>query len=164
MKIEIVDEKTLKVSLSKADMDSLNVCYDELDYKNPLTRRMIISVLDIIKSRCDLNLSDEKLFVEAFPYIDGGCILYIRIGYEKKISSSRKKQSFNTPIIYEFKDIDELGMGISLLSKSFFHIILESSLYILDQSYYLLLYTYFKMDDRISSALSECGTSTARAP
>lgn len=91
MKIEIVDEKTIKVSLSKADMDSLNVCYDELDYKNPLTKKMIVSVLDIIKSRCDLNLSEEKLFIEAFPYIDGGCILYIRINSERKITAWLQK-------------------------------------------------------------------------
>lgn len=158
LKIEIVDEKTVKVSLTRADMDDLNVCYDGLDYKNPLTRKMIVEVLEIIKSRLNLDLTEEKLIIEAFPYIDGGCILYIKINSEKRIVAAKKqKPSFNTPIIFRFKDINELSMGVSFLSKLYFHIILESSLYLLDDSYYLLIYSYFKMDDRISSALSECG-------
>lgn len=161
MKIELLDDKTVKVVLSNADMVQFNLTYDEMDYKNPDTKRVILQLVDQIKREVSVDLSTGKLFIEAFPYADGGCILYVNL---LDISSSKAKQgshkyktSFDTPIIFCFKDVSALaGLSKRLITK-YGHIILKNALYLDQDKYYLLIYTYFKMDDQLLHLLTEYG-------
>ncbi len=160
MKIELLDDKTVKVVLSNTDMISLNLTYDEMDYKNPDTKRVILQLVDQIKKEVSLDLSTSKLFIEAFPYVDGGCILYVNLldlNLKSKSTAKQYKISFDTPIIFCFSDIDSLGNLSKRLLERYSHIILKNSLYLYNGKYYLLLYTYFKMDDQLSRLLNEYG-------
>lgn len=161
MKIELLDDKTVKVVLSNADMVHFNITYDDMDYKNPDTKRVILQLVDQIKREVSVDLSTGKLFIEAFPYADGGCILYVNLidinSGKSKPGSHRYKTSFDTPIIFCFKDINALaGLSKRLISQ-FGHIILKNSLYLYHDKYYLLIYTYFKMDDQLLHLLTEYG-------
>ena len=160
MKIELLNDKTVKVVLSNTDMINLNLNYDEMDYKNPDTKRVILQLVDKIKQEVSIDLSTSKLFIEAFPYVDGGCILYVNLLdlNEKSNAVARQcKISFDTPIIFSFSDLDTLGNLSKRLVMRYSHIILKNSLYLYNGKYYLLLYTYFKMDDQLSRLLSEYG-------
>lgn len=158
MKIEPLDDKTVKVVLSKIDMDSFKLTYEEMDYKKPDTRRVILKLIDEIKKEVDIDLSQGKLFIEAFPYADGGCILYVNILEQAKSpSGAAKKNSFDTPLIFVFDNLASLCAIASKLNKRYSHVILKNSLFLLEDRYYLLLYTYFKMDDQLTQILSEYG-------
>ena len=77
MKIESNGEEKITVTLSQTDMSDLDITYDEMDYSNIETRRVIWTILD--KARKTLGKSvdtDGKLVIEVFPSADGGCILH----------------------------------------------------------------------------------------
>ena len=76
MKIESNGEEKITVTLSQTDMNDLDITYDEMDYSNIETRRVIWTSLD--KARKTLGKSvdtDGKLLIEVSPSEDGGCIL-----------------------------------------------------------------------------------------
>ncbi len=160
MKIELLDDKTVKVLLSKIDMTAYNLCYDEMDYKNPQTKRVILKLIDEIKKEVKINLTTGKLFIEAFPYADGGCILYVNVldpGKTETQSQKKLNSGFDTPLIFVIEDINLLGVLSNRLMTRYSHIILKSALYLWDEKYYLLLYTYFKMDSEIMKLIGEYG-------
>ena len=77
MKIESNGEEKITVTLSQRDMSDLDITYDEMDYSNIETRRVIWTILD--KARKTLGKSvdtDGRLLIEVTPSDDGGCILY----------------------------------------------------------------------------------------
>jgi len=160
LNIELLDDKTVKVVLSSSDMTSFNLTYDEMDYKMPETKRVILQLVEQIKREVSIDLSSGKLFIEAFPYADGGCILYVNLlefNSKSKISTKRYKTSFDTPMVFEFNDLNALGDLSSIILLRYSHIILKNSLYLNEDKYYLLIYTYFKMDDQLFHLLNEYG-------
>ncbi len=77
MKIESNGEEKITVTLSQTDMSDLDITYDEMDYSNIETRRVIWTILD--KARKTLGKAvdtDGKLVIEVAPSEDGGCILH----------------------------------------------------------------------------------------
>lgn len=161
MKIEPLDDKTVKVVLSKVDMDGFQLTYEEMDYKNPETKRVILKLIDEIRNQVDIDLSQGKLFIEAFPYADGGCILYVNVLDLTRAADPRSprkhRTSFDTPLIFVFDDLSSLAALSVRLNARYSHVILRNSLYLLDQKYYLMIYTYFKMDNEITHLLNEYG-------
>ena len=77
MKIESNGEEKITVTLTDIDMTDLDITYDEMDYSNIETRRVIWTILD--KARKALGKSvdtDGKLLIEVAPLEDGGCVLH----------------------------------------------------------------------------------------
>lgn len=77
MKIESNGKEKITVTLSQTDMSDLDITYDEMDYSNIETRRVIWTILD--KARKTLGKSvdtDGRLLIEVAPSEDGGCILH----------------------------------------------------------------------------------------
>lgn len=160
MKIELLDDKTVKVLLSKLDMYNLNLTYDEMDYKSPGTKKVLMQLLDEVKKQIKVDMTKGKLFIEAFPYADGGCILYVNLLDGTELSSpsmKKKKTGFDTPIICCLEGINDLSALAIRLASDFSHMILKSTLYLMNKKYYLVLYTYCKMDSKISAIISEYG-------
>lgn len=79
MQIDVLSSNTLKLTLSRLDMFDLDIKYESLSGKNPETKRLLAHVLKSIEldKRVDFDFSGERLFVEAFPRPDGGCMLYL---------------------------------------------------------------------------------------
>jgi hypothetical protein len=60
-------------------MDDLDIKYEHLSGKTPAAKRLLAHVLGRVKTEGGgkIDLSGDRLFVEAFPRTDGGCMLYI---------------------------------------------------------------------------------------
>lgn len=161
MKIEQIDRQTIKVILSPLDMDRFDLTYEEMDYKDPNTKRVILELLHRIKQETDLDLNDGRLFVEAFPYLNGGCVLYIcTVSGElppKSRTVQKRTSGFNTPLVFGFKSLELLSAACEHLVLQYNHIILKSALYLYETEYRLLIYSYFKLDDRLIALVSEYG-------
>ena len=157
MKIELLDDKTVKVLLSKLDMSNFNITYDEMDYQKPDTKRVILHLIDKIKKEVKIDFSSGKLFIEAFPYADGGCILYVNIIDPSKKALEKPKSGFSTPLLFSCDNVDILFQMANAIILKFDHVILKSSLYLMNDRYYISLYTYFKMDDDIIKRACEYG-------
>ena len=162
MKIEQIDQQTIKVVLTPRDMDSFDITYEEMDYKDPNTKRVILELLHQIKKETSMDFNGGKLFVEAFPYLDGGCVLYIctiPVSAETtpKTRQTQKPAVFNTPLVFAFRELEPLADACKHLFLQYNHIILKSALYLYEHQYRLLVYSYIKLDDKLIGLVSEYG-------
>jgi hypothetical protein len=110
MQIDVLSQNTLKLTLSRLDMFDLDIKYESLSGKNPDTKRLLSHVLRTVKldKSASVDFSGERLFVEAFPRPDGGCMLYIsslleNTDTELKIKPSVKLTSKILPKTPTFK-------------------------------------------------------------
>lgn len=160
MNIEIMGQKMVKVTLTDNDLKQYHISYDKLDYNNAETRRVVYELIQLIRENTTVDLSSKKILVETFRAKNGGCIFYISanldiIAYAKPIS--KNSSGFNTPLIFEFSNFDNLCSACKHLYKMYNHIILKSNLFVNNQNYVLTLYTYFKQDDKIINLATEYG-------
>ena len=90
MQIDVLSQNTLKLTLSRLDMFDLDIKYESLSGKNPDTKRLLSHVLKTVKhdKNAGVDFSGERLFVEAFPRPDGGCMLYVSCLEENEKSNS----------------------------------------------------------------------------
>jgi negative regulator of genetic competence, sporulation and motility len=99
MQIDVLSQNTLKLTLSRLDMFDMDIRYESLSGKNPDTKRLLSHVLRTVKldKSAGVDFSGERLFVEAFPRPDGGCMLYISSLFEENKESYIKDTSARTP-------------------------------------------------------------------
>jgi len=98
MQIDVLSQNTLKLTLSRLDMFDLDLNYESLSGKNPDTKRLLSNVLSTVKldKSAGVDFSGERLFVEAFPRPDGGCMLYISCLTEE--NAPRKPEKVQTAV------------------------------------------------------------------
>jgi negative regulator of genetic competence, sporulation and motility len=95
MQIDILSSNTLKLTLSRIDMFDLDIKYESLSGKNPETKRLLAHVLKSIRldQKVGFDFSCERIFVEAFPRPDGGCMLYVS---SLESDGRKRKSNFKT--------------------------------------------------------------------
>lgn len=78
MNIEMPQNGRLEFRLDSRDLSELNITFDELDYSNAETRRVVWTLIDMARQslHTDFDLTG-KLLVEVFPEKAGGCRLCI---------------------------------------------------------------------------------------
>jgi len=103
--IEKIDNQTVKIILSTSDMKDFKISYDEMDYNNPVARKAIISLLKLASEQTSINLSQNKIFIEAFPVKGGGCVLYINLLGEVG-TNSIKQEDFEAPLIFMIENLN----------------------------------------------------------
>ena len=76
MNIQADGNEKIAVTLSHQDMNELDITYDEMDYSNIETRRVIWTVLDEAKRVLGKPINtDGRLLVQVSPADDGGCLM-----------------------------------------------------------------------------------------
>lgn len=111
MKITSENDICISVELTDDDMKNLDITYDELDYSNIETRRVLWTVLDEARrvSGKDISLSD-KLIIETKPSKKGGCIIYFTSVPSEKRFKSEKLHILNNrnDIVCDFQSADDM--------------------------------------------------------
>lgn len=94
MKIDVLSGSTVKITLSGGDMRDYDVKYENLSRKSPDTKRLLGEVLKAVSLESDMffDANADRLFIEAFPRSDGGCMLYIS-SLEEEEKTARPKRS-----------------------------------------------------------------------
>lgn len=156
MKIEMLDDKTIKVLLTGRDMAHLQLNYSDINETDANAKKAIIKLLDEIKEETKIDLCSAKIFVEAFPYADGGCILYVT-SITKKVQPPKSQAGFSAPLIFSFESLEPLIIMARGMSNQYGHIILKSSLYAKNSTYYLMIYSYYKLDEKLIRYACEYG-------
>ena len=83
MKIDILSETTIKLTLTEADMKESRICYEELSKQNTDCRRVLERLIEKGASpetaamAAKLLEEESRLLVEAFPSANGGCMVYL---------------------------------------------------------------------------------------
>ena len=95
MQIDVLSQNTLKLTLSRLDMFDLDIKYESLSSKNPDTKKLLSHVLQTVRldKSTGVDFSGERLFVEAFPRPDGGCMLYISCLESESANNSHEKRT-----------------------------------------------------------------------
>lgn len=80
MKIETPQDNKIIVELSAQDMSELDITYEEMDYSNIETRRVIWTILDRVRHalRRDIDPS-SRMTIESVPTAEGGCVLFFTV-------------------------------------------------------------------------------------
>lgn len=159
LKIELVDQKTVKITLNEDDLDEMALSFQACDGSTNETKRAVLSLITKIKDETELDLTGGKLFIEAFPDANGGCVLYVNVIDRGRGSLRCKKTSveFNTPLIFRFDTLQGLLDACGRLFSQYSHLIRKSSLYLLDQTYYLSVCSFLKTDEKLIKLLGEYG-------
>ncbi|MBQ4103359.1 MAG: adaptor protein MecA [Clostridia bacterium] len=159
MKIEAISDEKILVALSDKDMDELGITYDEMDYSNIETRRVIWTILDEAKHSLGKPLDTEgKILIEVTPSDDGGCIMCFTAmpGADYK---SRKKLVMKKeiePLLFKALNEDSFLDTLKILDtkndlyKSF-HI------YLYRKNIYFVIYPEISKADKIAYILSDFG-------
>lgn len=153
----------IKVLLSHEDMRVLGVTYEELDYEQEDTKVAINDILDHVRSIWGFESLGYKLFVEVFKSDDGGCIFYFtRVKYSSVTGTYKKQKSATRsviPVTLKFESLDSLCDYCRFIDNFGNFPIFSSSLYIMDSSYYLVVFIFKLQYNKIILTANEFSAS-----
>lgn len=75
MKYDLLSRNTVKITLSEEDMREYSLCAESIALRTAQTKRSLARLLSEIKLFA--GYKPERLFLEAFPKREGGCVLYV---------------------------------------------------------------------------------------
>ncbi len=114
MKIESPNENKIIVELTDGDMEELDITYEEMDYSNIETRRVIWTILDRVRKFLGKDIDPSgKMLIETLPKDTGGCFIFFTVcnNITKGLVLSNKKEDC---LVYEFENLDNV---IDLMSR-----------------------------------------------
>lgn len=75
MKYDLLSRNTVKITLSEEDMREYSLCAENIALRTAETKRSLSRMLR--KMKLFSGYKPDRLFLEAFPASDGGCVLYV---------------------------------------------------------------------------------------
>lgn len=107
MKIDAIDEKSILVELSKEDLLKNEITYEQLDYSNEETRKLVRLVLEKIRLETGRMVNDiGSLEVDVMPDSFGGCLMIFK---EKETMQRKKEETKAVFVTEEINDIIDLA-------------------------------------------------------
>ena len=155
MKIEAIDEATIKVVLTNKEMNAYHLSYETMDSNDTATKKLLVAVLGRVKGKTDLDLENSRLFVEAYPLGEGGLILYVN--FMKNTAKPIRSSGLSVPLIFSFPSLEALCGACLRLEKQTSHLILQSKLYRTQQEYQLIVWSYCRLEQRLLRIVREYG-------
>lgn len=77
MELILIGTDKLKVMLTEEDMKFYAIEFERLDYGNTETRRAIWSILDEAKRQIGFDAARDRIYIQAYKNIAGGCELFV---------------------------------------------------------------------------------------
>ncbi len=109
MDIQPISNNRFIVGLSCDEMKDLDITYDEMDYSNIETKRVIWTILDTVRRDTGRDVDPSgNLMIEAAPDTDGGCLLMFTVASGPNKKSETVISKANPTRIYEFENLDDL--------------------------------------------------------
>lgn len=155
MQIDLIGSDTIKITMNKTDMLCYDFDFETLDCDSPEMKNFIVRLLRIIKEKKKIDLDSKKLYIEAFPKNDGGCMIYISPMEEAQ--NTNHNYSAYTGIVCKFENIEKIIDLSKYLHKNQNHIIHSSSLYKQNTDYNLVIEVFSKLEAKIINAANEFG-------
>lgn len=113
MNFHIISKNKFIAELNRKDMEELDITYEEMDYSNIETRRVIWTIIDRIRDALGKDIDPSgNLLIEAVADTDGGCVLCFTVQDMKTRSTFKVTPPVLTKntnsIVYEFENADTL--------------------------------------------------------
>lgn len=133
MKIDAIDEKSILVELSKEDLLKNNVTFEQLDYSNEKTRKLVRLVLEKVRLETGRCISDcGSLEVDVMPDSFGGCLMI----FKEKAEKREKKEKVSVFFTDEINDVIDLSRNF----KKSGSMIEKNELYRIDRTFVLFAF------------------------
>ena len=81
MKYDSLSRNTVKITLSEKEMREYSLCAESIALHTAETKRSLSRMLR--KMKLFQGYKPDRLFLEAFPKTDGGCVLYVSSLFEE---------------------------------------------------------------------------------
>lgn len=117
MKINSPNKAKIIVELTRDDMQDLDITYENMDYSNIETRRVIWTILD--KARHELHRDIDpsgKMTIETVPLDTGGCVIFFTVN---DLSENIKAKISVNEEVYEFENLDSVIDLYSSMKEDF---------------------------------------------
>ncbi len=144
MKISSDNIKNITIELSPSDLEGLDITFDDMDYSNIETRRVIWTLLDMARIELGRDIDPSgRMLIEATPSVKGGCILnFTVLTGDSDIMPKRLlvKKNLQEKIInvWEFENLENAARAAAALMQTG-RFCPESVLYGMDGKYRLFL-------------------------
>lgn len=162
MLIEQLSDISIKYTLSEKELLEFNVNFDSISRYDSNTRLMISHLMLLAETKTDISIQfgDSEVYVEAFSCNNGNCIIYISLIKQEVHHKGIEKSNF---FICNTDNLNHLiRLSKQLLNFSQYDIT-SSSLYLKDDTFFLLLEFNRKSFEKILYAITEfCEYSTKR--
>ena len=157
MKIESPNASKIIVELSNEDMSKLDITYEELDYSNIETRRVIWTILAKARKLLKRDIDPSgKMTIETLPSAEGGCMILFTVPDDSfRMRKALPVRMCSENPVYEFQDIDDLIDLYSALKKLKADLCLEAGLYSDGEGKYRLVFEKMPDSPEIKTKLKE---------
>ena len=158
MKIEKLTENKIRIVLNIEDLKENNIDIDCVLNNSPESQTLILSILNRAQKEVGFCANDSKVLIETISFPDGIFIFTITKSpyenytpsasnfYRKKPSAKRKLVNLNKErLIYSFANFENFcefcnALDIYVLTENNFSFLKNSSLFVYDNTYYLIFY------------------------
>ncbi len=117
MYYDTLSAHTVKITLTRKDMSEYSIKSENLRARNSESKRSLTRFLERFRTESSLfpDRSADRLFLEAFPSEDGGCVMYVStLGVEPLPDSKEDPQTVTFMAAAEsFGDISRLAACIA---------------------------------------------------
>lgn len=150
MVIKRISHHTLSIYLNAADLNELDITYEALDYLCPHTRRIIQQLLETALAQTGFDPEGHRLYIEAYPMEEDGCLLLFTLIDERKDREERDESA--KPTLFLFPSFSALRQACALLDKA-----LPSALYWREGRYLMALWLTNNQRSTVTEQLSPYG-------
>ncbi|MBE6790294.1 MAG: adaptor protein MecA [Clostridia bacterium] len=154
MNIIFRNEYRVEAEITDEELDSFGVTYEELDYGNIETRRVLRNIAEKIRmlSGAEINFSGRLLIEVIKERSDLFRICFSRLSNKNGDDKSVKQlvKSENEPVVAEFSDIEDVLLSLPLFERDTL-----SSLYEKNGKYRLIAYLPGEKKERLLLRISE---------
>ena len=156
MEIKLLNNNTVKLTLSNKDMKEHNITYEILNSNKKITKTLSLNLLKSIGKLISINPKKNKIFVESFKTKEKGCILYLSTSCNNIIPISKKIKT-TIPLIATFKkksNMNNFCKNISNLNENFKF---KSELYSFNDEFVLIIFVPQEKKEESLALIKEFG-------
>lgn len=145
------------IELTKADMTTYKISYDNMDYNDDKTRELLNDLIFLAEKQLDRDFSEfNKMVIDVMPEDGGGCIILLTLKNNTKSSKTNVKSAGSGLLceLFSPQSIFTFAENLSVKKQK----IINSRLYLIDEKRYAaLIKPYFLNSDEMYDFLSEYG-------
>lgn len=158
MKIEADGEEKIAVTLTERDMQDFDITYDEMDYSNIETRRVIWTILDEAKRVLGKPINiDNRLLIQVSPGEDGGCIMHFSQLNDSPLHQKKKlvMKKDAEPVVFCAFDCNAFIDATRIIKDSSTGN--SAELFTMNEDYYIILHPTPGQTEKLLKQLCEFG-------
>ena len=157
MEINILNNQTIKITLTTKDMEKYNITHEILKNNKSLTNTIVIKMLETIKKSLTIDILKNKLFLESFKTKDKGCILYLSIPKNSFKNQKKTEEKTTNEIIAFFFFFNAIKNFCKTISAVFYKTKFKNELYKFNNKLVLIISTTKDSEEKLIALIKEFG-------